>query len=207
MELKNMAAPFATSGTLFKLVRCRGCHNAVIDPAAVEKSMLHTLAQMDFEKRLAMRLNKPHPLHHELMHLAVAGCPNGCTQPQIKDFAVVGQMVVEPGDGCTACGACVAACPDGCVSLDKSGPLFDRDRCLNCGLCLKACPTGTLRAVRTGYRILAGGRLGRRPCLGATLEEVASLEQVAAHLARRAELFVARGRLADGPVGPSGPEA
>jgi len=194
MDMKNMVPPFATSGTLFKLVRCRGCHNAVIDPAAIEKTVLDTLAHMDFEKRLALRLNKPHPLHHELMHLAIAGCPNGCTQPQIKDFAVMSQVVVEPGEGCTACGACVAACPDGCVGLDGDGPVFDRDRCLNCGLCLKACPGGVLKASRRGYRILAGGKLGRRPRLAATLEAVASREEVAAHLRERAELFLERGR-------------
>lgn len=197
MDKRDAVPPFAVSGSLFQLVRCRGCHNAVIDPAGVEKTMLDTLEGLDFERRLALRLNKPRPPHHELMHLAVAGCPNGCTQPQIKDFAAVGQVVVGTAPGCTRCGACVEACPDGCISLEGDAPVIDRDLCLNCGLCLKACPEGALTASRRGYRILAGGKLGRRPRLAATLVTVAAREEVADSLRDCAELFLAKGRLAD----------
>ena len=197
MDKRDAMPPFAVTGSLFQLVRCRGCHNAVIDTAGVEKTMLETLEDVDFEKRLALRLNKTRPLHHELMHLAVAGCPNGCTQPQIKDFAAVGQVVVETAPGCTRCGACVGACPDGCISLDGDGPVIDRELCLNCGSCLKACPEGALTAARRGYRILAGGKLGRRPRLASTLVPVASQKEVADALREGAELFLAKGRLAD----------
>ncbi|HUW66231.1 MAG TPA: 4Fe-4S dicluster domain-containing protein [Spirochaetia bacterium] len=197
MDVRGMVPPFVKSGTLFNLLRCRGCHNAAIDPAVAEIAITESLEGMDFEKRLALRLNKPRPLHHELMHLAIAGCPNGCTQPQIKDFAVVGQVVVETAPGCSRCGACVEACPDDCASLDGDGPVIDRNLCLNCWLCLKACPEGALTAAKRGYRILAGGKLGRRPRLASTLRPVASPEEVADSLRECAELFLAKGRLAD----------
>ncbi len=193
---KRAMPPFAVCGSLFQLVRCRGCHNTVIDPADVAKTIIDALESVEFEKRLAARLNKPRPLHHELMHLAIAGCPNGCTQPQIKDFAAVGQVVVDAGPGCTRCGACVKACPDDCISLGGDGPVLDRDLCLNCGLCQKACLEGVLTAAGRGCRVLAGGKLGRRPRLAATMVPVASREQVADSVRECAELFLARGRLA-----------
>lgn len=50
---------------------------------------------------------------------------------------------------CMACGACVPACPLGCIELSRQG--LDRYRnafpelvregtCTGCGLCAKACP-------------------------------------------------------------------
>ena len=48
-------------------------------------------------------------------------------------------------DKCTGCGACVASCPKGCISLspDQMGVLhwsIDEATCMDCGLCAKACP-------------------------------------------------------------------
>jgi len=43
---------------------------------------------------------------------------------------------------CISCGACVAVCSSGALSLDiETAKLnFDRDKCILCGCCVPACP-------------------------------------------------------------------
>lgn len=46
---------------------------------------------------------------------------------------------------CTGCGLCIAVCPTGAVSFQKSElghlyPKIDKARCIDCGLCKKKCP-------------------------------------------------------------------
>ncbi len=43
---------------------------------------------------------------------------------------------------CISCGACIAVCSTGALSLDtKTAKLnFDRDKCILCGCCIPACP-------------------------------------------------------------------
>jgi pyruvate formate lyase activating enzyme len=47
------------------------------------------------------------------------------------------------------CGACVAACPNGCLHMNAAGLVIDRSRCKACGVCARACPGGALEALGT----------------------------------------------------------
>lgn len=54
------------------------------------------------------------------------------------------RKILEIGDACTGCGACVNICPKRCLQLkqDTEGfyyPVFDAEKCVECGLCEKAC--------------------------------------------------------------------
>ena len=58
---------------------------------------------------------------------------------------------------CTACSACVIACPVGCIKLKPVGKgkarkpetfVIDISTCMFCGLCVDACPTKSLTHTR-----------------------------------------------------------
>jgi pyruvate formate lyase activating enzyme len=70
------------------------------------------------------------------------GCPLNCLwchNPEGKDPNPVLSTVRQR---CIGCGACVAACLNGAVSMRDGYPETDRSRCTACGTCVAVCPTG-----------------------------------------------------------------
>ncbi|MCL6558751.1 MAG: 4Fe-4S dicluster domain-containing protein [Firmicutes bacterium] len=179
---------------LYVVERCRNCPNVVIDLDRAEKIIREAFESAEFNRRQSARLQRDRPLHHQVFKAAVAGCPNSCSQPQIKDFGVQGQLVPTAGGECSQCGACAAACPDKCIDLTEAGPEIDRSRCLNCGSCIKKCPTGAMQALKCGYRVLAGGKLGRRPRLATVELELASEKELGATIRQLLEFYFREGR-------------
>lgn len=63
---------------------------------------------------------------------------------------------------CTACGACIAICPQKCLSfetdeLDNCYPTVTcSDKCTNCNLCIKVCPIINENVLRTPLKAFAG---------------------------------------------------
>ncbi|MFH1154427.1 MAG: 4Fe-4S dicluster domain-containing protein [Pseudomonadota bacterium] len=129
--------------------------------------------------------------HHEF-RVAAADCPNGCSQPQIKDVGILGAVVPGVGDAeCTLCGACEKTCPEGAVTLDAGAgkPVIDAKTCVLCGRCITACPTGCIEEERRGFRVQLGGRLGRHPRLAMELPGVWSEDQVLAILKNTIDFY------------------
>ena len=54
----------------------------------------------------------------------------------------LGQDIVRNEARCTHCGACIAFCPSGALSLDRVTRLvnFDEEKCTACELCVLPCP-------------------------------------------------------------------
>ena len=149
----------------FAIRTCRGCIRC--PHAVVTRDPSADLARiLDASGWAAFLASQGHPIrHHQQFRVAVAACPNGCSQPHIADFALVATTsVLLDAEACTACGACVAACAENALCLDDTIRI-DRNACLGCAACVRVCPTGALRHGPDGYRVLVGGKLGRHPRL------------------------------------------
>ncbi|GAB6181936.1 hypothetical protein JCM14036_32550 [Desulfotomaculum defluvii] len=157
---------------MYEITRCRNCPHAVIDLDRMESVYKEFFQQIDFTNQQLTRLGSFKAMQHHIFRVALAGCPNSCCRPQIKDFALQGQAVPVVGEGCVDCGLCVTVCPDQAIVLKEQGPYIDRSQCLNCGKCAKSCPNGAITIGSKGYRVIRGGKLGRRPRLA---KEVCSL--------------------------------
>ena len=95
----------------------------------------------------------------------LAGCPNGCSQPLIKDFGITGFItpMVETVNLCLDCNACVVACSEKALNVSNGSVNIDYSLCISCGDCLRVCTSGTLRPSERGWNLYLGGRVGRHP--------------------------------------------
>ncbi len=99
--------------------------------------------------------------------IAVSGCPNSCAKPQENDIGLMG--AIEPvlcEEKCVGCGICHDICPNKAISMVDNKPQIDKSRCLMEGKCIFTCPTDAWQEKRRGYLLYAGGKIGRKPCLG-----------------------------------------
>ncbi len=118
--------------------------------------------------------------HHEF-RVSLADCPNGCSQPQIKDIGIIAAACPSVTEAdCSNCASCVDECREHAVTLADTPPtpVIDHRRCLACGRCVAVCPTGSLATGRQGFRIQLGGKLGRHPRLAMELPGIYSESQV-----------------------------
>jgi len=147
-----------------------GCLNRIGDGSRLLERLEAVLQEADLLAFLKSAVDGPLKFHHEF-RVSLAECPNSCSQVQIKDIGILAACAPRSTDvPCSACGACVEACPDDAVYLDDEGPpRIDPALCLRCGRCIKACPTGTLAEGENGYRVQLGGKLGRHPRLAREL--------------------------------------
>lgn len=153
-----------------------------MDVAGLAEALEAELARSQHGARLSAALGDRVLTHHKLA-MAVSGCVNGCSEPQTKDFGVLGQARPEAVPGrCDGCRKCEKACREGAVKAGgpkgpSPDPLFAREKCLNCGDCARACAEGAI-SLTPGYRVVVGGRLGRHPRLaevGAPGERIGTL--------------------------------
>jgi len=112
-------------------------------------------------------------------NVSMAGCPNCCVSPYMRDFGIIMQHRVDITDAeCTQCGNCLKMCFDKAIQLNDKGPVINRETCAQCELCARDCPTGKLVVRERGFRVIAGGAGGRNPSLAVTVEDFTSKERV-----------------------------
>ncbi|PRR75089.1 4Fe-4S binding protein [Neomoorella humiferrea] len=171
-----------------------GCPRSLVDVTGLARNLARILEDSGLDRHLATQTEGPLLFHHKF-RVAVAGCPNSCSQPQIVDFGVTGRVLPGRGEGhCRSCNLCVAKCQEDAVRLEPEGPVFDYTRCIGCGDCLRVCPEGAIKAETRCFQVMIGGKLGRHPRLAETILTEADETQVMAALKASVDFFMAQGR-------------
>ena len=117
---------------------------------------------------------------HQEFKVSISYCPNSCSRPQITDIGIIAadKPVIKLNE-CIGCGLCVKKCMERAISFkEEICPVIDFDKCLYCGACIKICPSKTIDSQLRGFRVLAGGKLGRHPVLGIELDGIFTEDEV-----------------------------
>lgn len=69
------------------------------------------------------------------------GCPLRCKWCANPESNEAQPQLMFIADRCTGCGACAAACTEGCIVIRDGKSATDRSRCIACGGCAAVCPT------------------------------------------------------------------
>lgn len=117
------------------------------------------------------------------LKIAVSGCPNDCIKAHIQDIGIIACVVPDyDKEKCIACEACLDNCRirvTNALSLENYCITRDEEYCLECGECILKCPMGAFSRGRQLYRIMIGGRTGKKnPRLANTFIRNASEEVV-----------------------------
>lgn len=99
------------------------------------------------------------------------GCSLGCRWCHNPESIAPRPQVQWLESLCIGCGLCVAACPQGVLSLSESGVQIERACCVGCGTCAEACPTNAME--------LLGRNIGVEELLREVLKDRAYFESSA----------------------------
>lgn len=157
-----------------------GCPNRCVSGDTLFDRLDHVFKEQDLLSFLKKNVIGNLKYHHEF-RVGIAECPNACSQPQIRDIAIIGVSVPRVTDAaCSQCRACVDECKEDSIQLDAEDekPSIDFSTCVRCGACINVCPTETLACDESGYRIQIGGRLGRHPQLAREIDGIFNEDQV-----------------------------
>lgn len=132
---------------------------------------------------LAQKIEKviyPNNLH---LKVAVTGCPNDCIKTHMNDIGIIATVKpVYDSQRCIFCEACKDNCKErvtGAITTKNYQIVRDEEYCIQCGECILKCPTAALSRGNQLYRIIIGGRTGKRnPRLANTFISDASEETV-----------------------------
>ena len=111
--------------------------------------------------------------------IAVGGCPNNCVKPDLTDLGIVGQRVpMIDYSKCRGCKVCQVEknCPIQVAQMVDGKIHIDPNACNNCGRCKGRCPFGALEEYQEGYKILIGGRWGKKVAHGIPLTRIFTSE-------------------------------
>lgn len=168
------ACGLTTGGTgalVRPVVSCKGttCQYGLIDTYALSEK-IHERFYVGYHNM---------PLPHKFK-IAVGGCPNNCVKPDLNDLGVVGQRVPVPDtEKCRGCKKCQIEknCPIHAARLEDGKISIDPDACNHCGRCKGKCPFGAVEEYREGYKILIGGRWGKKTACGRPLPRLFTTEE------------------------------
>ena len=172
-----------TGALVRPVVSCKGttCQYGLIDTYALSEK-IHERFYVGYHNM---------PLPHKFK-IAVGGCPNNCVKPDLNDLGVVGQRVPVPDtEKCRGCKKCQIEknCPIHAAKLEDGKISIDPDACNHCGRCKGKCPFGAVEEYREGYKILIGGRWGKKTACGRPLPRLFTTEEAVMAVIDRAILL------------------
>lgn len=168
------------------------CPNVLISTSEWKAAVDKWIEESGANERLRELVKEDKVLFHHKLKVSIAGCPNGCSRPQIADIGIVG--FVRPdvdSETCTTCGACEVVCPDAAISVDGAPPVFDRMKCQGCLQCRNICPHGAITLSKPRVKLLLGGKLGRHPHLAEPAGEAKTPEELAEKLEKLTAGYIA----------------
>ena len=162
-------AGLETGGTGSKVrpvVSCKGttCQYGLYDTYALSEEIHNR-----FYKGYAS-VSLPHKFK-----IAVGGCPNNCTKPDLNDLGIVGAKVPKyDPEKCRGCKKCQLelSCPIHAAKLVDGKLVIDPNLCNNCGRCVGKCPFHCNDEGAYGWKIYVGGRWGKKVAHGQMLNKV-----------------------------------
>ena len=155
------------------------CSQANIDSQALAKDIDRRFFDVDLPTKLK---------------IAISGCPNSCTKPQVNDIGIKG--VIRPriiSKGCDGCGDCSWACKEGAIKMVDGVAQIEYKKCVYCGDCVRICPKGVNVVDLEGYTIYVGGNVGRHPRLAIKLIDFADEETIHKVIENSIKLFEEEG--------------
>lgn len=167
-----------------------GCRNALIDTAGLARQIEAVLDALPADTLHAL-LPEAARNPHRRLRVALAACPNACTQPQIRDIGLIASVRPKAvRSNCTGCGRCAAVCREGAIRIDKRRARLLAAKCIGCGQCGKVCGVGAIEMDEPQLRILVGGRMGRHPRFAMELPLAVHPSEAAQAVAGLLELMV-----------------
>ncbi len=81
------------------------------------------------------------------------GCPLRCAWCSNPESQSKNRQIMYFENLCSRCGACVAACSNGCIVIEDDNRVHDPNICTICGHCENACPNSAVKLVGEKMRI------------------------------------------------------
>ncbi|WP_242976025.1 4Fe-4S dicluster domain-containing protein [Desulfosporosinus sp. FKB] len=177
----------------FQLEHCRpNCPKSACNWQNLYETMVNKLNDINLIQALSQKINPIH--YHHIPKISISGCPNGCSQPDIKDFGISGYVVPQiTQKQCAECNACVSACLEKAIKRINREIIINWSSCISCGDCLRVCPTGTLSVGQQGWTISYGGRVGRHPQFAKLAGQVKNDEEVVSWISEALQQYIAQG--------------
>lgn len=185
------AAGLQTGGTGAKVrpvVSCKGttCQYGLYDTYQLSEKIHKQFYEGFSEVKL------PHKFK-----IAVGGCPNNCVKPDLNDFGIVGQRMMQfDSEKCKGCKSCAIekGCPVKAAAVTGGKLSIDKTICNDCGRCVGKCPFHSTDESITGYKIYIGGRWGKKTAMGRPLSKIfTSEDEVLGTLEKAIRLFEKEG--------------